>query len=200
MPQLGEIRNGRDVGINKGDKHIWTACEGCGKERWVILRQGKPRTSFCVKCANKRNAKNTLGANHHNWKGGKFKDVHGYIYTRIYPVNFFFNMANKAGYVKEHRLVIAKYLGRCLQTWEEIHHKNGIRDDNRIENLELTTKGSHTIAHSMGYKDGYAKGLQDGRDKQIQELKELIENQTKQIRLLQWQLTGNKVMIQTGVD
>jgi hypothetical protein len=49
--------------------------------------------------------------------------------------------AHKDGYVAEHTKVMAEILGRPLERFEEVHHKNGIRSDNRPANLELWARG-----------------------------------------------------------
>jgi len=63
-----------------------------------------------------------------NWT----KTYHGYIVRKIS-----LGARNKVRAEFQHRVVMEEYLGRNLRPNEEVHHLNGIRDDNRIENLEL---------------------------------------------------------------
>ncbi len=184
MFNLGDIKRGEELGYkssNGGQKYIWCSCENCGQERWVVLIKGKPHSKSCKHCAPKLST--CYGEKTSNWKGGRHTNRDGYILIMLRPDDFFYPMGSKRWhYVMEHRLVMAEHLGRCLLPWEIVHHKNGVRDDNTTENLELSSKGSHSLAHSKGYKDGYAKGLIDGRDKQMQELRQ-------EIRLLRWQIS-----------
>lgn len=81
-----------------------------------------------------------------NWKGGSYESKDGYVKIRIYPDSPFFIMTEHHGYVLEHRLVMAQHLGRPLKPDEVIHHKNGVRNDNRIDNLHLIpSRKEHNI-------------------------------------------------------
>lgn len=60
--------------------------------------------------------------------------------------------AQKTGYIMEHRLVMTLQLGRPLLKTEIVHHRNGNKQDNNPNNLELTTNKIHTIKHHTGLK------------------------------------------------
>lgn len=79
-------------------------------------------------------------ANRFKKRQGKFLMAEGYANCYIKSDHKFYEMVNSRSCVPEHRLVMAEHLGRPLRRNENVHHLNGIRDDNRIENLELWNK------------------------------------------------------------
>jgi len=83
------------------------------------------------------------GKNNPKWRGGRRLSGDGYV--RIYRPSHPY--ATQEGYVLEHRLIMEKCLGRFLKPNEIAHHINGIKDDNRIENLQLMGIISHRKFH-----------------------------------------------------
>ena len=81
------------------------------------------------------------GNKSHFWRGG-ITNRRGYIfiYNPTHPHAY-------GEYVSEHRLVMEKQLQRILEPWEIVHHINGVKDDNRIENLFLTSQSEHARHH-----------------------------------------------------
>lgn len=77
-----------------------------------------------------------VGSGHHSWKGGRIVNSQGYVAVRIPPDDPMRSMGQN-GYVLEHRLLMARHLGRPLRRSETVHHRNGDRKDNRMENLQL---------------------------------------------------------------
>lgn len=79
------------------------------------------------------------------WKGGR--KIHEGYYLVWLPDH---PQAQGSGYILEHRLVMMNKLGRLLNKNELVHHKNGNKLDNSIENLELVLWGDHSRLHHKG--------------------------------------------------
>lgn len=133
---LGTKKYAKEPGKNNKQGFIYVECPMCHKQRWKMI-VGNNKTNTCRKCY--------IEATHHRpsnrSNGGKFK-TRGYVCVLLRPDDFFYSMGDKKGYVREHRLVMAKSLNRCLLPEEVVHHKNGIKDDNRLENLALLASNS----------------------------------------------------------
>ena len=95
-----------------------------GRKGWS---KGMKRTDIC-------------GENHPRWKGGYWISKDGY---KIIENSVETNGARKA----EHRKIIEEFIGRKLSTDEIVHHKNGNKLDNRIENLSVVSRAEHINIH-----------------------------------------------------
>lgn len=163
MPTIGQLQRGRHIGSKSRDQlYIWHACVGCGRERWVAYIKDKPRSELCRSCATSKA----------RWQGGRIKQG-PYYKVRLAPDNFFYAMADHKGYVLEHRLIMAKSLNRCLLPWEVVHHRNGIKNDNRLENLQLLP---HKRFHIV---DSNVKSYIARLEATIAELKEKLKSYAK---------------------
>lgn len=137
-------------------KIIKKICENCGKEFRIGYSWKTQR--FCnLKCSSEFHKKNKFHRGKENplFKNGKTISHYGYILLcinalpeddrilarKMIPENFH--------QIPEHRFVMAKFLGRPLKKEEIVHHLNGKRSDNRIENLKLLTRENHCSGHEI---------------------------------------------------
>ncbi len=86
------------------------------------------------------------GARHPAWKGGEHLDRDGY--RRLYRPDY--QWARGSGYVLEHVMVMEQHLGRRLNPKvETVHHLDGDRLNNVLDNLELKRRGEHSRQHRL---------------------------------------------------
>ena len=160
----GSFRDAKNYNWSGGK--VILKCRNCGKKILRYPYRVKRLTSkqskiFCNrKCKGEWQSKYLNKENHPHWKGGRRKSKEGYTQIRL-PTH---HRANQNGYVLEHILVAEKKYNRKITTRNHIHHFNGIKDDNRPENLVLTINSKHD-------KFSYVHALQ----KRIRELENMLK-------------------------
>lgn len=113
--------------LGRSPKLVWKVCK---KHRFQMRRIGPP-----------------CGAKNKSWRGGRIRDKSGYVLVHVpdHP------NANSSGYVREHRLVAEKVIGRLLASTEVVHHKDGNRENNAPSNLVVfETNAAHLAATIKG--------------------------------------------------
>jgi hypothetical protein len=155
-------------------KTIELTCKVCGKKFNKALSQyradlkkcnaGKFCSLSCLYKSDERKANlGKMGKNSSGWKGGRIYE-RGYrlVVANDHPNGILKGSGKK--YIREHRLIIEKYIGRYLTKDEHVHHINGDIQDNRIENLQLMTASEHNSYHmKKSWSEGkFDKCKEDG--------------------------------------
>lgn len=124
-------------------KLITVICKNCGNKRLVQKYDFiKSKTKKCFNCS-----RNIKGANAFNYKRGWFiRSGYKFILQPDHP------FANNLGYVREHRLIMEKIIGRYLKPEEIIHHRDKNKLNNDSENLEIISKSLHPGKHPQRKK------------------------------------------------
>ena len=118
----------------------------CGHEMAAHFGVSVPTISRTMRALGLRSVKgrgSPMGKNFF-WRGGRALDTDGYVLVKS-PGHPY---VNNSGYVREHRLVMGKTLGRHILPKEVVHHKDGNRSNNDPSNLELyRSNGDHLREH-----------------------------------------------------
>ncbi len=148
----------RELNSGRVRRTVLITCGKCGKDRWLhfdnlIRHRRKPTFSgLCQECW-----WNLTWVEKNRDHPLKYKpNKNGYMVTYVgkhHP------LAWKNGNIYEHRLVMSEHLGRPLETWETVHHKDGNKINNALDNLELISNSKHYIVTRMRNRIKYLEKL-----------------------------------------
>lgn len=173
MTEIGTEINGKDLERTIDCLYIYVLCPQCGKPKW--MRKSSYKRGVNLLCRSCGGAQGMMNRGRY----GRKKCHEGYIRVVVHPLDPLRVMCGKTAWCFEHRLVMARHLGRALLPSEFVHHINGIKDDNRIENLELISKSSHSIKNKLCAHCELRKEIRL-LHWQIKELQEQVTNLTKE--------------------
>ena len=106
----------------------YAICIDCGVEFYVKPTRLERGVKYCSMDCRRRHAYT-----------GRFVRSDGYVAVR-----------RGDGFILEHRAIMEAHLGRSLETWEHVHHRNGVKSDNRLDNLEVLSVANHAKIHHKG--------------------------------------------------
>lgn len=157
------------------EKRVLVICDGCGCVKQLIYANyrrsqevhNRNGLTYCKSCASKINGlkkrgkpaynrgkklpPDKKGENHPKWKGGKFISSDGYVMRYV-------GKSSDIGwqsYKKEHILIVEELLKRKLNGSEIIHHIDGDKLNNQVDNLYITNSTGHRVAHASIQTIGY---------------------------------------------
>ena len=136
-----ESISAKELGRKGTARYVLRECLVCGDKKWIFLTNARKSNfkGLCINC----HVSNYLGEGNPAWNGGRHLS-YGYVFIMKKGHPF----ANKDGYVMEHRFIAAEKWGIEAVRGMVVHHIDGNRANNSIENLKLMTLSKHAKHHN----------------------------------------------------
>lgn len=129
FPRRGQLVLGRGTACSK-------SCAARGDRNPFYGRKHSAESMARAVKTKRARGKILTGPRNPSWKGGRYVAKNGYVVIRVDGIQR-----------HEHRVVMERHLGRPILSSEMVHHINGNKSDNRIENLEVMSRADHAKHH-----------------------------------------------------